>query len=121
RFDDLSQSILRALRYFFCYCYGEHRDLHSFPTRRSSDLIKLERIGDDMENIMELVDSQISSKVKFSESALKDLDDMFDLTVSTLRQAIKALETDDLEQAKMVLQKEIQIDQMERDLRHKHI
>src|SRR5690606_36304699 len=84
-------------------------------------VINLERIGDHMENIMELVDSQISSKVKFSESALKDLDDMFDLTVSTLRQAIKALETDDLEQAKMVLQKEIQIDQMERDLRHKHI
>src|SRR5204863_9030340 len=24
--------------YFFFYCYGDHRDLHSFPTRRSSDL-----------------------------------------------------------------------------------
>src|SRR5437899_11016831 len=24
---------------FFFYCYGDHRDLHSFPTRRSSDLI----------------------------------------------------------------------------------
>src|SRR5438132_5044042 len=23
---------------FFLYCYGAHRDLHSFPTRRSSDL-----------------------------------------------------------------------------------
>src|SRR5689334_24037175 len=23
---------------FFFYCYGYHRDLHSFPTRRSSDL-----------------------------------------------------------------------------------
>src|SRR5690606_40122817 len=23
---------------FTCYCYGAHRDLHSFPTRRSSDL-----------------------------------------------------------------------------------
>src|SRR5690348_4663699 len=23
----------------FFYCYGDHRDLHSFPTRRSSDLI----------------------------------------------------------------------------------
>src|SRR5207247_10583705 len=26
-----------ACRFFF-YCYGSHRDLHSFPTRRSSDL-----------------------------------------------------------------------------------
>src|SRR5690606_42033858 len=25
-------------RYFFFYCSGAHRDLHSFPTRRSSDL-----------------------------------------------------------------------------------
>src|SRR5207248_10109817 len=25
---------------FFFYCYGAHRDLHSFPTRRSSDLLR---------------------------------------------------------------------------------
>src|SRR5438132_5005577 len=25
---------------FFFYCYGHHRDLHSFPTRRSSDLVR---------------------------------------------------------------------------------
>src|SRR5690554_2595905 len=25
---------------FFCHCYRVHRDLHSFPTRRSSDLAK---------------------------------------------------------------------------------
>src|SRR5690349_24140035 len=24
--------------FFFFQCYGDHRDLHSFPTRRSSDL-----------------------------------------------------------------------------------
>src|SRR5690242_21338753 len=26
---------------FFFACYGAHRDLHSFPTRRSSDLVYL--------------------------------------------------------------------------------
>src|SRR5687767_15833879 len=26
------------LFFFFFKCYGDHRDLHSFPTRRSSDL-----------------------------------------------------------------------------------
>src|SRR5437879_9979037 len=26
------------LFFFFFYCYRDHRDLHSFPTRRSSDL-----------------------------------------------------------------------------------
>src|SRR5437016_11817423 len=31
-------SPVRALDLFFSYCYADHRDLHSFPTRRSSDL-----------------------------------------------------------------------------------
>src|SRR5438034_6905804 len=38
---DLSAYTLRfvyALSFFFFYCSGDHRDLHSFPTRRSSDL-----------------------------------------------------------------------------------
>src|SRR5687767_15596803 len=26
------------MSFFFFSCYGDHRDLHSFPTRRSSDL-----------------------------------------------------------------------------------
>src|SRR5438874_8580112 len=28
---------------FFFYCYGHPRDLHSFPTRRSSDLARASR------------------------------------------------------------------------------
>src|SRR5207237_10687966 len=34
---DASLRILLVL-FFFFYCYRLHRDLHSFPTRRSSDL-----------------------------------------------------------------------------------
>ncbi|MDV2684915.1 Na/Pi cotransporter family protein [Alkalihalophilus lindianensis] len=81
----------------------------------------LERIGDHMENIMELVEYQITNKVTFSESAVSDLDEMFDLTLSTIRQAVKALDTGDIEEANAVLLKEEQIDKMERDLRKKHI
>src|SRR5437588_11282182 len=33
---------LRAFSCFFFYRSGDHRDLHSFPTRRSSDLLPLE-------------------------------------------------------------------------------
>src|SRR5690348_17717279 len=29
---------MQTPRSFFSSCYGDHRDLHSFPTRRSSDL-----------------------------------------------------------------------------------
>src|SRR5205814_10568714 len=30
--------LVSSLSFFFFYCSGAHRDLHSFPTRRSSDL-----------------------------------------------------------------------------------
>ncbi|MEB1806105.1 MAG: Na/Pi cotransporter family protein [Bacillaceae bacterium] len=86
-----------------------------------STIRDLERIGDHMENIMELVDYQITNKVKFSDTAISDLDEMFELTLSTLRQSIKALETHDVEEARAVLEKEERIDKMERDLRKKHI
>src|SRR6478609_11530326 len=36
------QSIAAPTLFFF-ECYGHHRDLHSFPTRRSSDLLLLHR------------------------------------------------------------------------------
>src|SRR5437762_12698216 len=35
-FSTIAQS--SYLFYFFFSCYGDHRDLHSFPTRCSSDL-----------------------------------------------------------------------------------
>ncbi|PWA09253.1 sodium-dependent phosphate transporter [Pueribacillus theae] len=96
---------------------------HDLKTHHAlmNTVINLERIGDHMENIMELVDSQINSKVKFSDSAMADLDEMFDFTISTLNQAIKALETNDIEHAKAVQIKERHIDEMERELRKKHI
>src|SRR5690606_41323508 len=31
-------SVVLSLCFFVFYCYGDHRDLPSFPTRRSSDL-----------------------------------------------------------------------------------
>src|SRR5207302_9362509 len=33
------RAVLAELVHFFLYCAGDHRDLHSFPTRRSSDLL----------------------------------------------------------------------------------
>src|SRR5205809_8143959 len=34
----------QASNLFFFYAHGDHRDLHSFPTRRSSDLVVKEGI-----------------------------------------------------------------------------
>ncbi|QTM99842.1 DUF47 family protein [Sediminibacillus dalangtanensis] len=81
----------------------------------------IERIGDHFENIVELVDYKISNKVVITEQAQQDLNDMFDLTLITVKQAIKALGEMDREEALAVVQKEDQIDQMERAYRKKHI
>ncbi|WP_162843787.1 Na/Pi cotransporter family protein [Salisediminibacterium halotolerans] len=81
----------------------------------------LERVGDHMENIVELTEYQIANKVKMSESAMVDLREMFALTSETLKEAIRALEDDDVEAAKSAMQKEEQVDKMERQFRKKHI
>src|SRR6266498_5288327 len=43
---------------FFFYLYGDHRDLHSFPTRRSSDLPSTGSPGNRKEFVVNLADSQ---------------------------------------------------------------
>lgn len=81
----------------------------------------IERIGDHFENIIELIDYKISNKVYLTEQAKEDLNNMFDLTLLTVKQAVKALETNDREIALEVVQKEDQIDKMERKFRKRHI
>lgn len=81
----------------------------------------IERIGDHFENIVELVDYQISNKVELTDTAKKDLDEMFDLTLTTFQGALDALRDNDKEVAQSVITKEDQIDKMEHQLRIKHI
>lgn len=81
----------------------------------------IERIGDHFENIVELIDYKISNKVLLTEKAEEDLNDMFDLTILTVKQAIMSLDKMDREDALAVVQKEDQIDKMERTYRKKHI
>ncbi len=81
----------------------------------------IERIGDHIENIVELKDYQKANKVVISDKALEDLREMSELTLSTLKESIKALEHVDGDLARSVLEKEEQIDKMERKLRKQHI
>ncbi|WP_226667401.1 Na/Pi cotransporter family protein [Metabacillus litoralis] len=81
----------------------------------------IERIGDHFENVVELVGFQITNKVKLTDSAKKDLEEMFELTIQTLKDALTALDDKDTSLAMKVLKSEEQIDKMERTLRKKHI
>ncbi|WP_407690348.1 Na/Pi cotransporter family protein [Salipaludibacillus agaradhaerens] len=97
---------------------AEDSRLHSMLMDTVRDI---ERVGDHMENIIELAEYQVTNKVKMSELAMEDLKEMFTLTIETLQQAVKALEDDDILAARSVVLKEEQIDKMERQLRKKHI
>ncbi|QWG32134.1 Na/Pi cotransporter family protein [Bacillus mycoides] len=81
----------------------------------------IERVGDHVENLVELVDFQISNRVSLSDEALTELNEMLELTISTLQDAINALTSFDTELAQTVIAKERKIDQMERVLRKRHV
>lgn len=81
----------------------------------------IERIGDHFENIVELIEYQQANKVKMTDTAMEDLEVMFNLTVSTVEEALQALDQKSPEAAKAVVTKEDEIDRMERTLRKQHI
>ncbi|MGE1216026.1 Na/Pi cotransporter family protein [Bacillus toyonensis] len=81
----------------------------------------IERVGDHVENLVELVDFQISNRVSLSDDALTELNELLELTISTLQDAINALTNFDTELAQTVIAKERKIDQMERVLRKRHV
>ncbi|MBM7706326.1 phosphate:Na+ symporter [Chryseomicrobium aureum] len=81
----------------------------------------IERIGDHMENIMELTDYKKSKKLDFTETADAEIEEMFELVRTTFRQSIRSIEIHSKEEARGVVEKENEIDRMERVLRKNHI
>ncbi|ENH97484.1 hypothetical protein J416_05718 [Gracilibacillus halophilus YIM-C55.5] len=81
----------------------------------------VERIGDHFENIIELVQYKISNKVDITEQGMIDLNEMFNLTNIAVKEAVQSLEETDREKALSVIQKEKEIDKMEKSHRKKHI
>ncbi len=96
----------------------QESQLHSMLVNSVRDI---ERIGDHFENIVELVDYQLSNKVKLTEGALEDLNEMFKLTIYTVNEAVQSLQNNDRTLAIDVVKQEEKIDTMERSLRKKHI
>lgn len=81
----------------------------------------IERVGDHFENMIELIDSLESNRVKISDEAMDDLAEMFTLTIDTVERAVESLNKGDLDLARTVMEKEELIDKMERKFRKQHI
>ncbi|MGN7388560.1 Na/Pi cotransporter family protein [Sporosarcina sp. SAFN-015] len=81
----------------------------------------IERIGDHFENIIELIDFREVNRVRLTEDAMKDLTEMFTLTIATVQKAVRSLDMNDVDLAKEVAEQEALIDKMERKFRKNHI
>ncbi len=117
--NNLDQRITEYLVKLSSYTLTNHdSEQHSILMDAVRDI---ERIGDHMENIIELIEYQLTHKVVISDKAFKDLEEMFQLTMSTINEAFLAMEHDDKEKAQKVVEMEDAIDKMERTLRKQHI
>jgi len=81
----------------------------------------IEEIGDLFENILEHIDYQIAMKVNLTNHALEDLDEMFELTVDTVKTAITALDQNNKDIAKKVMEKGSLINKMVEEFRSHHV
>lgn len=81
----------------------------------------IERVGDHAENIAELAEYFIENNLTFSESANQELLDISNRATETIELAIKSRENDDVDLVRKVEQNEDLVDELEDELREKHI
>ncbi|WP_214747948.1 Na/Pi cotransporter family protein [Exiguobacterium sp. s189] len=81
----------------------------------------IERIGDHVENIIELIDYKTATKVTLSTEAQKELTEMYDLTRETLEKSLQTLASGDMVEARKVIEMEAKLDMLERQFRKNHV
>jgi phosphate:Na+ symporter len=81
----------------------------------------IERVGDHIDNIGELVLYKIENKSNFSEEATQEIKEMFDMTMEAFKYALNAIKSIDIEDCKIVMDHEEKIDKMYKILRKNHI
>ena len=81
----------------------------------------LERIGDHGEALLHLTDYLIKKKVVFSESALEELREIYQMTLNFIKEALQSVEENDIQLADSLEEKHKNIDLLERKLRKTHI
>ncbi len=86
------------------------------------DTIKdLERIGDHLTNIIEFFNQRYDSNLKLSEEGSKDLNNMFSALEKMIKNSCDAINTWNKDEAKVVIEIEKSVDEMEEVYRKRHI
>ncbi len=86
-----------------------------------STINDIERVGDHSDNMAELAIYKIEKNLDFSENAIKEIEHMSERVFKSYDHAIDSLATGDVTSARKVLEREGEIDLMEKNLRKKHI
>jgi phosphate:Na+ symporter len=81
----------------------------------------LERIGDHAVNIAEIAERKIDQRLTFTEAAVTEASHLRKETVQMFDRVINALESNDTRAASSALLNEININQMQLDLRRSHV
>ena len=81
----------------------------------------LERISDHAENITELAKVMMDDNISFSETALIELKEMYELVQETLRTAVQSVRDENPSLGERVKELEDQVDEKEEALRMSHI
>ncbi|HHV78907.1 MAG TPA: Na/Pi cotransporter family protein [Firmicutes bacterium] len=81
----------------------------------------LERVSDHAQNISTLGVYKYEERLPFSDEAMKELKEMYDLVLNTLKKSIKAFESNDLGIAATIAGLDDIVDDMEKRLRKGHI
>jgi len=81
----------------------------------------LERIGDHCDNIAEIAVYKIDNNISFSGSANEEIIFMYERVQKSYLQALEAIKTGDIELSRSIIEREGEIDELEKRLRKKHI
>ena len=81
----------------------------------------IERVGDHVNNIVELLERKNKEKLKFSRYAMKELRAMFESVEAVYDKAISALKDDDKAVASEIDGLESDVDKKEKEFEHNHI
>lgn len=126
RFDDIENvidEIEEAVSYYVAKV-SQH-DVSDNEAKTLTSVINicadLERIGDHAVSIVELADYSIEHQLPFSEEGINELKEMISKVLEAVRVAVEALETGDKAKAAGIVTMDDRLDEMERELRAKHI
>ena len=102
-----------------------HRPLSQSQSEEIAILVHsisdIERVADHTHNIAELAQYMKKEKIHFSKDAMNELEEMFDTARQSFVSAVNVLNTGDEKLGRKVLDLEVAVDHMERELEKNHL